>query len=120
MNLTVRLLRGNLCGRCGGLFWAGADRSSVAIGGRHPKTHLEKEIADKDLPKVVARALEDKHPKATHKTVEEIVKVEKKEEKPAYYEVKLKTAKKKSVEVQVTADGKIVKEEEGSDKDGNK
>lgn len=79
---------------------------------------IEKEIAAKDLPKVVAKALADKYPKATYKIVEEIFKVEKKQEKLAYYEVLLTTADKKRLEVQVTAEGKIVKEEKGgSDKD---
>ena len=81
-------------------------------------TDIEKTIAAKDLPKAVAKALEDKYPKATYKIVEEIFKVEKKEEKLAYYEVLLVTAEKQALEVQVTAEGKIINEEKkGSDKD---
>lgn len=73
---------------------------------------VEKEITTKDLPKSAAKALEDKYPKATYKIVEEIIKVEKQKEKLAYYEALLVTAEKKALEVQVTAEGKIVNEEE--------
>jgi len=72
---------------------------------------IEKEIAAKDLPEKVSKALEDKYPKATYKIVEEIIKVEKKDEKLAYYEVLLVTSEKKTLEVQVNAEGKIINEE---------
>jgi uncharacterized membrane protein YkoI len=72
---------------------------------------IEKEIAAKDLPKAVAKALENKYPRATYKIVEEIIKVEKKEEKLAYYEVLLVTTDKQALEVQVSAEGKILNEE---------
>lgn len=103
---------------------------SVRLKGHHIDVSLtpegeivlfEREIDDGDLPKAVARALEDRYPRSAHKVVEEIVKVEKKEEKLAYYEVKLSTAGKKSIEVQVTPEGKIVKEEKkGAGRDGGK
>jgi uncharacterized membrane protein YkoI len=72
---------------------------------------IEKEIAAKDLPMAVAKALQTKYPKATYKIVEEIIKVQQKEEKLAYYEVLLVTAEKQALEVQVNAEGKILKEE---------
>ena len=72
---------------------------------------IEKETAAKDLPAPVAKVLEDKYPKAEYKIVEEVIKVEKKNERLAYYEVLLVTADKKSLEVQVAADGKVLKEE---------
>jgi uncharacterized membrane protein YkoI len=79
---------------------------------------IEREIAAKDLPQAVAKTLEDKYPKATYKIVEEIIKVEKKKEKLAYYEVLLVTADNKALEVQVTAKGKVVNEEKkDSEKD---
>lgn len=79
---------------------------------------IEKEIAARDLPRAVAKALEDKYPKATYKIVEEINKVEKKVEKLAYYEVLLVTPDKKALEVQVTVEGKIINEEKkGAAKD---
>jgi uncharacterized membrane protein YkoI len=78
---------------------------------------IEKEIAPGDLPKAVARTLEEKYPKATYKIVEEVIKVQKKVEKLAYYEVLLVTAEKKKLEVQVSAEGKVIKEEKKGEKD---
>ena len=79
---------------------------------------IEKEIAASALPTAVAKTLEAKYPKATYKIVEEIIKVEKKEEKLAYYEVLLVTADKKNLEVEVSAEGKIIKvEDKGAGKD---
>jgi hypothetical protein len=68
---------------------------------------IEKEIKIKDLPKVVTDALEGKYPKATHKKAEEVIKKDKLE----YYEVVVETAEKKKFEVQVSPEGKILKEE---------
>ncbi len=73
---------------------------------------LEKTIDVKDLPRAVAKALEDKYPGATYKTVEEIIKVKGKEEKLDCYEVSLVTAEKKKYEVQISSEGKITKTEE--------
>jgi hypothetical protein len=78
---------------------------------------LEKEIAAEDLPKAVAKTLEEKYPKAAYKIVEEVIKVQKKEEKLAYYEVLLVTAEKKQLEVQVSPEGKVIKEEKKGEKD---
>jgi len=75
---------------------------------------IEKQIAAKDLPKAVAKALEEKYPKATYKIVEEIIKVEQKKEKLTHYEVLLVTADRKGLEVQLAPDGKILKEEKKS------
>ncbi len=72
---------------------------------------IEREITRKDLPKTVAKALADKYPKAVYKIVETITKVEKKRETLAYYEVLLVTAGKQALEVQVSAEGKILNEE---------
>ena len=68
---------------------------------------IEKEIKATDLPKAVSEALEAKYPKATHKKIEEVIK----KDKPEYYEVVLVTAEKKTFEVVVDPDGKILKEE---------
>lgn len=78
---------------------------------------IEKEIGKKDLPQTVSKVLEEKYPKATYKIVEEINKVEKKKETLEYYEVLLEKADKHRLEVQITAEGKIVNEE---NKDGEK
>ena len=76
---------------------------------------IEKAIARKDLPTAVAKALDDKYPKATYKILEEVVKVEKKEEKLEYYEARLVTPERKDLEVKLTTDGRIVKEEGGAE-----
>lgn len=82
---------------------------------------VEKEIAAKDLPKAVAAALDEKYPKATYRIVEEIVEFEKQQAKPAFYEILLVTADKKTVEVQLAPDGKIiaVEEKKGTEKDND-
>jgi uncharacterized membrane protein YkoI len=66
----------------------------------------EKEIAAKDLPKEVSAALEGKYPKAEIKRAEDVTEGEKK-----YFEILLVTADKKTMEVQIDAKGKILKEE---------
>ena len=76
---------------------------------------IEKAIARKDLPTAVAKALDDKYPKATYKILEEVIKVEKKEEKLEYYEARLVTPESKDLEVKLTTDGRIVKEEGGTE-----
>jgi hypothetical protein len=75
-------------------------------------TMIEKEIAAKDLPKAVAEALVKKYPKAAFKRVEEVIKVANGKEALAYYEALLETADKKSVEVEVGSDGKIIRTED--------
>jgi uncharacterized membrane protein YkoI len=68
---------------------------------------IDKQLDAKELPKEVAKALEDKYPKATYKVIEEVTK----KDKIVYYEVELTTADKKEVEVEVAPDGKILNEE---------
>jgi hypothetical protein len=78
-------------------------------------TLLEKEIAAADLPKPVKDALDKKYPKATFKTIEEVIKVKDGKETLDFYEALLETADKARVEVKVGADGKI-KDEEKKDR----
>jgi uncharacterized membrane protein YkoI len=73
---------------------------------------IEKAINVADLPMAVTKALKDDYPGATYRIVEEIVEVEKKQERLAYYEVRLVAADKRAMEVQMTPDGKKVTEEE--------
>jgi uncharacterized membrane protein YkoI len=73
---------------------------------------IERAIDAKDLPKAAAMVLGNKYPRATYKVVEEIIKVEKRQEKLDFYEVLLVAADKKTFEVQVTAEGKITNVEE--------
>jgi uncharacterized membrane protein YkoI len=72
---------------------------------------IEKEIALKDVPKAITEAIEAKYPKSTVKEVMEVNKVKGKEETPIHYEVTLKTAEGKEMEVIVSLDGKSVKTE---------
>ncbi len=73
---------------------------------------LEKEIATKDLPKVVSESLAAKYPKAVYKLAEEVINVKDGEEKLEYYEVRLVTADGKMLEVVVSPNGKISKVED--------
>jgi hypothetical protein len=77
---------------------------------------IEKEIAVKDLPKSVTAGIEVKYPKATLKSAEEVIKVKEGKEKLEYYEVIIETTDKKTVEVEVLADGKIKKTEDKTSK----
>lgn len=72
---------------------------------------IEKTLDARDLPKAVADTLASRYPKAKYTRFEEVVKVEEKNEKLDYYEALLETAKKQKIEVMLSADGKILKEE---------
>jgi uncharacterized membrane protein YkoI len=76
---------------------------------------IEKEVPAKDVPEAVTKAVLAKYPKATIKEVMEVNKVKGKQETPDHYEVTLTTGDKKSVEVKVSLDGKIIKKK-GEDK----
>ena len=71
---------------------------------------IENEVAAKDLPAAVTKALEAKYPKGTLKEAMEVNKVTGKEIKLLHYELTVETGGK-SVEVLISADGKEVKEE---------
>ena len=73
--------------------------------------NFEKEIAAKDLPEAVTKAVQKKHPNASLKEIMEITEVKGKEEKLEGYEVVLQTATKMMVELTVAPDGKILAEE---------
>jgi hypothetical protein len=77
-------------------------------------TEFEKQIAAKEMLKAAASALRKKFRKAKIKVVEEVYKVKDGEEKLEYYEVLLVTAADKKLEVAVTPEGKITKEEDKS------
>jgi|SRR5512132_392684 hypothetical protein len=76
---------------------------------------IEKRITFEDLPDAVAKALKGKYPKATYKIVEEMTTVERGNEKLAYYEALLVTPEKKEREVKLTAEGKVVTDQEAED-----
>ncbi len=73
--------------------------------------NFEKAIAAKDLPAAVTKAIEGKFPKATLKEIMEETEVKGKDEKLSAYEVVLVTAEKKTVEIRLAPDGKILEEE---------
>lgn len=69
---------------------------------------IEKEVASKDVPEVITKAVKGKFPTATIKEVMEVNKVTGKKEKPIHYEVTIETGGK-TKEVVVSLDGKTVK-----------
>jgi hypothetical protein len=73
----------------------------------------EKTIDAKDLPGKVTNAVKEKYGKVTYKVAEEVFKKDKLE----YYEVVVETAEKKVFEAEVSAEGKILKEEEKKKKE---
>jgi hypothetical protein len=72
---------------------------------------IKREIAATELPEPVARALGDRYPGATYRVVEAVIAVQGSDERLAYYELDLATARKRLVEVRVSADGRILKGE---------
>ena len=89
-------------------------KSEVTLTPEGTLVEIEKRIEAKDLPKAVSEALDQKYPKATFKTIEEVIKVRDGKEKLEYYELVLVTAEKKKLEVTITPDGKINHEEDKS------
>jgi hypothetical protein len=73
---------------------------------------IEKEIATKDVPKSVADAIFAKYPKSTFKKAEELYKVANGKETMTAHEVVIVTADARTIEVVVSPDNKIAKEEE--------
>jgi hypothetical protein len=70
---------------------------------------FKREIAARELPEPVARALADSYPKATYQVVEAVTTVQGGQERLAYYEVDLVTAQRRIVEARVSVDGTILK-----------
>jgi uncharacterized membrane protein YkoI len=72
---------------------------------------LETVIPADKVPAVVTKGLRAKFPKATINLVESVKKGPKTEGEPDYYEFHLTTVNRKSVEVEIDAQGKILKTE---------
>lgn len=70
----------------------------------------EKAIAFSDLPDAVKRTIETKYPKSTPKEVMEITAVKNGKDEVEGYEVVLKTANRKAIEVTVAPDGRILED----------
>ena len=68
------------------------------------------------LPAAVSSAVEARYPKATIKKAEQIIEIAGAKESKSY-EVVVVTEAKKSLEVKVSQEGKILKEESGQEKD---
>jgi hypothetical protein len=75
-------------------------------------SQIEKEMAMKDLPKSVAEAFEKRHPKATYKIIEAVIKVTDAKDSLEYYEAVVTTTEGKIFEVEITPDGKFKGESE--------
>jgi uncharacterized membrane protein YkoI len=67
----------------------------------------ERTLTAKDLPRPVREAIDGKYPKAEYKRIEELT-----EDDKSSYEVLIVTAQKKTIEVVLDKDGKILKEKE--------
>jgi uncharacterized membrane protein YkoI len=71
---------------------------------------IEKEVALKDVPEAVTKAVEAEHSKATIKEVMEVNKVKDGKETPDHYEITIEKDGK-SREVNVSLEGKVLKKE---------
>jgi uncharacterized membrane protein YkoI len=69
---------------------------------------IEKEIAAKDLPAAVTKAIEAKYPKSKLKEIMEVNKVNGKTETPDHYEITIETADNMTFEITVSLDGKTI------------
>jgi len=85
----------------------GGHNIDVSLTAEGKITISERELDAKDLPQPVAKTLADKYAKATFKRVEELT-----EDGKTTYEILLDTADKKTLEVIVDAQGKIVSAED--------
>lgn len=92
----------------------------LAQNGRHFEVELdasggivqiEAPIAPHELPDAAARAIEQRYPNEQLREIERKTEVVGGQEKVASYEIRLVTAEKKAVEVEVTPDGRILGEE---------
>jgi len=72
--------------------------------------NFEKAIEAKDVPKAVGVAIEKKYPRATWKEIMEETEVKGNKEELSAYEVVLVTADKKTVELRLSPEGKILEE----------
>ena len=88
----------------------GVLKADVNLSADGTITGMEKQIAEKDLPKDVAAAVKSKYPTATIKLCEEVISVKDGKESLDYFEVVVETADKKTVELEIETTGKIKKE----------
>src|SRR5262245_23868336 len=72
--------------------------------------NYEQAIEAKDLPKVVADAIQKKYPKSTMKEIMQETEVNGKEEKLSAYEVIVVTADRRELELRLSPEGKILED----------
>jgi uncharacterized membrane protein YkoI len=84
----------------------GKDKMDVTLDPAGKILLVEKEVAEKDLPKTVLAAAKAKHPQGTVKLCEELWK----DDKLSGFEVTIEAADKKTAEVEFDAKGKPVEE----------
>jgi uncharacterized membrane protein YkoI len=84
----------------------GRDKMDVTLDPAGKILLVEKEVAEKDLPKTVLAAAKAKYPQGAVKLCEELWK----DDKLSGYEVTIETSDKKSAEVEFDAKGKPVEE----------
>jgi hypothetical protein len=87
---------------------AGALGIDVTLTDAGKITQIERELEAKDVPKVVAEALEKKYPQAAVKRIEELSK----DNKIVSYEMLIDTAAKKTLEVYFDPAGKFLQEKD--------
>jgi len=88
----------------------GESKIEVVLTEKGEIVEVEKPIDVKDLPKAVKEAIDAKYPKATLSEAEEVTKAEK-----IQYEVVVKTAEGKTLELTLDPAGKILETEEVKD-----
>jgi uncharacterized membrane protein YkoI len=79
---------------------------------------VETEVAETEVPAAVNQAVKVKYPGAKVNLLESVKRGPELKRDADYYEFHLTTADKKSVEVEVDAQGKILKTEEGGEDEG--
>lgn len=70
----------------------------------------EKQVSPEMLPEAVRQAVEQRHPKATIREVMQMTTVKAGTDVPEGFEIVLETAEKKTVELSVAPDGKILED----------
>jgi hypothetical protein len=89
----------------------GGAKVDVIVDPEGSITAIERSIAISKLPGAVRATLDGKYKGATYKAAEEVIKVNGTKETLDCYEVVLTKSDKKRVEVQVSPDGQLKKEE---------
>jgi hypothetical protein len=98
-------------------FKVGGRKGKAAITEYSALLNYEEEVAAKDLPAAVKKAVDKRYPKAKLKEIRKIAKIKDKKEILVVYEITLTTADKKDVEVKVDDDGEVLEDSTEKKKD---